>query len=130
MTKETTGRNNSCKKSRDIINSENTASDHSGVSLTSLEMDGKCTQQTAEIQLVPEDVLKKAIELLLAKDADFGDVFVERASYNSVKSDDRKINTSTRSEKGVGIRAVKNGKTFYAYTDSFTPAAHFTSDPL
>jgi len=71
--------------------------------------------------IIPEDVLKKAVEFLMAKGADFGEVFVERAALDSMSSDDRKINTSTVIEKGVGIRSVKEGKTFYAYSASFDP---------
>lgn len=83
--------------------------------------------------IVPEDVLKQAVEFLMLKGADFGDVFVERAAFNTVFSDDRKINTSTLIEKGVGIRGVKDGKTFYAYTASFEPediyeTARFVAD--
>lgn len=83
--------------------------------------------------IIPEDVLKKAVELLMAKGANFGDVFVERAAFDSIRSDDRKINTSTVIEKGVGIRAVKDGKTYYGYTDSFEPdevykTARFVAD--
>ncbi len=75
--------------------------------------------------LLPEDVMQKAIELVIRKGADFGDIFVERATFDEIRSDDRKINTITRIEKGVGVRAVKEGKTFYAYTDSFTPEEIF-----
>jgi TldD protein len=75
--------------------------------------------------MIPEDVLKKAVGFLMAKGADFGDVFVERAAIDAVTSDDRKINTFTTIEKGVGFRAVKDGKTFYAYTDSFDPERLF-----
>ncbi len=57
----------------------------------------------------------------MGKGADFGDVYVERAAFDSVMSDDRKINTTTTIEKGVGLRAVKGGRTFYAYTGSFEP---------
>ncbi len=71
--------------------------------------------------LLPEDVLKKAAELLMAKGADFGDVFVERGAFEVLSSDDRKINTQTVLGKGVGIRGVKDGKVFYAYTASFEP---------
>jgi len=71
--------------------------------------------------MVPEEVLKKAVGLLMERRASFADVFVERAIVDLVESDDRKINTSTRIEKGVGLRAVKDGKTFYAYTNSFDP---------
>lgn len=71
--------------------------------------------------ILPEDVLAKAVSHLMGKGADFGDVFVERAAIDSVMGDDRKINTTTTIEKGVGIRAVKGGRTFYAYTGSFEP---------
>jgi TldD protein len=71
--------------------------------------------------ILDDDVLAKAVSLLMGKGADFGDVFVERAAFDSIMSDDRKINTSTTIEKGVGFRAVKEGRTFYAYTDSFEP---------
>ncbi len=71
--------------------------------------------------IVPEEVLNKAVRLLMAKGATFADVFVERAALDSVRSDDRKINTSTVVEKGVGLRAVKDGKTYYAYCSSFEP---------
>lgn len=71
--------------------------------------------------IIPDDILAKAVSHLMGKGADFGDVYVERAAFDSVMSDDRKINTTTTIEKGVGIRAVKGGRTFYAYTDSFEP---------
>lgn len=71
--------------------------------------------------IIPDDILAKAVSHLMARGADFGDVYVERAAFDSVMSDDRKINTMTTVEKGVGFRAVKGGRTFYAYTDSFEP---------
>jgi TldD protein len=71
--------------------------------------------------ILPDKVLAKAVSHLTARGADFGDVYVERAAIDSVMSDDRKINTTTTIEKGVGFRAVKGGRTFYAYTDSFEP---------
>jgi TldD protein len=77
--------------------------------------------------IVPEEVLKKAVSFLMAKGASFADVFVERAAVDMVQSDDRKINTSTVIEKGVGLRAVKDGKTFYAYTNSFEPEQIYTT---
>jgi len=71
--------------------------------------------------LLPEDVLRKAVELTMAKGADFGEVFVERGAFDVLSSDDRKINTQTTLGKGVGLRGVKDGKMFYAYTASFDP---------
>jgi len=59
--------------------------------------------------LLPEDVLRKAVELTMAKGADFGEVFVERGAFDVLSSDDRKINTQTTLGKGVGIRGVKDG---------------------
>jgi TldD protein len=83
--------------------------------------------------IVDEDVLKKAVELLMSKGADFGEVFVERSAFDTLISDDRKINTTTLIEKGVGVRGVKEGKTFYAFTASFEPdeifkTAQFVAD--
>ncbi len=83
--------------------------------------------------LLPEDVLKRAVELLMAKGADFGEVFVERGAFDVLSSDDRKINTQTVLGKGVGVRGVKDGKVFYAYTASFDPkevyrTARFVAD--
>lgn len=75
--------------------------------------------------ILADDTLRKAVSQLMARGADFGDVFVERAAIDSVMSDDRKINTTTTIEKGVGLRAVKGGRTFYAYTDSFEPERIF-----
>jgi TldD protein len=87
----------------------------------------------AEAMILSEDVLSKAVKFLMAKGADFGDVFVERSAFDILSSDDRKINTSTTFQKGVGIRGVKEGKTFYAYTASFEPdeiykTARFVAD--
>jgi TldD protein len=99
-----------------------TALGFSPVLLNTLLMNTGCTSGTkAGDLIVPEDVLKMALEFLMSKGADFGEVFVERAAFDTVYSDDRKINTATLIEKGVGIRSVKEGKTFYAYTDSFLP---------
>jgi TldD protein len=90
--------------------------------LNTLLLHTGCKTGALETDLIlPEDVLKKAVELLMSKGADFGEVFVERSAFDTIISDDRKINTSTRIEKGVGIRTVKEGKTYYAYTASFEP---------
>lgn len=130
------------KKRREITRREFLGKSAAGVTalgfspalLNILLMNTGCTSGArAGDLIVPEDVLKQAVELLMAKGADFGDVFVERAAFDTVFSDDRKINTATLIEKGVGIRGVKNGKTFYAYTASFDPeeiykTARFVAD--
>jgi TldD protein len=72
--------------------------------------------------ILPEDVLNQAVRRLMGKGADFADVYVERAAFGTVQDDDKKVKTSTLIEKGVGLRAVKEGRTYYAYTASFEPA--------
>jgi TldD protein len=67
---------------------------------------------------VPPEVLQKAVKVLMSKGADFADVFVERATSDTYRSDDKKINTQSRVDKGVGLRAVKKGRTFYAFSES------------
>jgi TldD protein len=133
---------NSKKKPRDISRREFLGRSAAGVTalgfssalLNSLLFQTGCrTGGGATDLIVPEDVLKKAVELLMSKGADFGEVFVERSAFGTLISDDRKINTSTRIEKGVGIRTVKEGKTYYAYTASFEPTevyrtARFVAD--
>lgn len=83
--------------------------------------------------LIPQDVLQQAMGHLMARGADFGDIYVEKAAHDSIGSDDRKLRTNTRIEQGVGIRAVKDGRTFYAYTASYEPdsvyeTARFVAD--
>ena len=133
MTKEKIGREISRREFLGKGIAGTTALGLSTTILNSLWINGGCSGQRIAKLIEPEDVLKKAVELLMAKGADFGDVFVERATFDAISSDDRKINTTTTIEKGVGVRAVKDGKTFYAFTDSFTPeeiykTAQFVAD--
>jgi TldD protein len=87
----------------------------------------------ADELLIPEDVLERAMGYLMARGADFGDIFVEKAAHDSMRSEDRKLRTNTLIEQGVGVRAVKGGRTFYAYTASYEPesvydTARFVAD--
>lgn len=72
--------------------------------------------------MVDHDVLKKALEVAIGKGADYADVFVERAAYNRIVAEDRKLRTSLSVERGVGIRVVTDGRTYYAITNSFAEA--------
>ncbi len=78
-------------------------------------------QKAVSDLILPEDVLNQAVRRLMGKGADFADVYVERAAFGTIQDDDKKINTTTLIEKGVGLRAVKGGRTYYAYTASFEP---------
>jgi len=71
--------------------------------------------------IAPEEVLNKAVALLMAKGASFcGCVRRTRGVRFRIerRQEDKYLD---RVEKGVGLRAVKDGKTFYAYTSSFEP---------
>lgn len=72
--------------------------------------------------MIDHDLMKRALNIAMEKSADFADLFVERAIYNSITADDRKIDTDLSEENGIGIRVVINGKTNYAFTNSFEEA--------
>ena len=65
-------------------------------------------ENPGQLSVAPE-VLQKAVKILMSKGADFADVFVERATSDTYRSDDKKIDTQSRVDKGVGLRAVKKG---------------------
>ena len=69
---------------------------------------------------VPYDALEEALSTA-ASGADFADVYLERSFHNAVSSDDRKIKTGLSVDQGVGIRIVREGIVYYAFTDSFDP---------
>ena len=72
---------------------------------------------------IPYGALEDALASASSWDPDFADIYCERSVYNSISSDDRKIKTGLAVEKGVGVRVVREGITYYAFTDSFDPAA-------
>ncbi len=58
------------------------------------------------------------IKKILEKGADYADLFFERKSLFSAKCEENKIeNISSGVEIGVGIRIIRNGKTFYGFTN-------------
>ena len=58
---------------------------------------------------------------LLKKGADYGDLFFERRFIFSAKCEDNRIeNISCGIEIGVGIRFIKNFKTYYGFTNKIT----------
>jgi TldD protein len=72
--------------------------------------------------LIDHGILTKALKIALGKNADFADVFVERATYNWVISEDKRLRTAYSVERGVGIRVVADGRTYYATTNSYDEA--------
>ncbi|MEO2069693.1 MAG: TldD/PmbA family protein [Desulfurobacteriaceae bacterium] len=58
---------------------------------------------------------------LKKRGADFGDLFFEKKLSFSAKCEDNKIeNVSCGTEIGVGIRFVKNNRTYYGFTNKLT----------
>ncbi|MCP4569780.1 MAG: TldD/PmbA family protein [FCB group bacterium] len=72
--------------------------------------------------MIDHDLLKKALAVAIGKGADFADIFVEKSLYNWVSADDRKIETDLAAERGVGLRVVTGGRSYYAMTNSFEEA--------
>jgi TldD protein len=72
-----------------------------------------------EKTLIDHELLRKALDVATTKGADYADVFVERGAYQTVIADDKKLRTGFSVERGIGIRAVQGGRTFYAITNSF-----------
>jgi len=69
--------------------------------------------------LIDHEILKKALAVAVEKGADFADVYVEKAAYNWITADDKKLKTALSFERGIGIRVVTDGRTYYAITSSF-----------
>ena len=71
--------------------------------------------------MLDKELFEKLIDTLLDSGADFCDVYAEESGYNQVTSDDRKINTSRSIQSGVGLRAVKDFRTFYTVCQDTRP---------
>lgn len=69
--------------------------------------------------MIDEQVLSKALDILLSAGADYADIFAEKGRFFSSVSDDRKITSSGHDQVGVGIRAVKDFADYYIVCDSF-----------
>ncbi len=72
------------------------------------------------IENLDRDVLQNLISLMLDGGADFCDIYAEKSKLNGVTSDDKKLNTTSSSQTGVGLRAVKNDSTFYTVCQAFS----------
>lgn len=58
--------------------------------------------------------------MAVSRGADYADIFVEQSLHNLVIADDRKLKTDMADDRGIGIRVVSDGNTYYAITDSPT----------
>lgn len=69
--------------------------------------------------MIDDNLIRKILSIAIEKGADYADLFAEKAEYDTITIDDRKLKTDYSFERGVGIRVVSGGRTFYAFTNSF-----------
>jgi len=61
------------------------------------------------------------IRHILEGGGEFADIFYERSRTTKIKYEDRKVdNISHNLQEGVGLRLIKDGKTYYGYTNDIT----------
>ncbi len=71
--------------------------------------------------MLEKDLLSRVLEKALEKGGDFAEVYVEEKLISNVVCEDDKIEKiNSGREKGAGIRIIKDGKTFYVYTNDLT----------
>jgi len=61
------------------------------------------------------------LSTLMSQGGDYGEIFYEKSRTTRMHLEDRKIDKVTHGyDEGVGIRLIKNGKTYYGYTTNPT----------
>ena len=67
--------------------------------------------------MLPESIVKKVLELGLAKGADFSEVFVEESRLSSIGLMDKKVEEVTSGNSfGIGVRLLFGDEAVYGYT--------------
>lgn len=73
--------------------------------------------------MIDPELAKRVLATAVGAGADYADLYAERAAYNLVLSDDRKLRTDLLTDQGVGLRVVMDGRAYYAITDRFDEPA-------
>ena len=74
--------------------------------------------------LLPPDLLERVLAEALSRGGDFADVFVEDRISTGLSLDDRKVErASAGRDRGVGVRVVQGGQTFFGHVDSYAEDA-------
>src|SRR5438128_6151387 len=74
--------------------------------------------------LLPLPLVEKLLAAAMARGADFGEVYVERATTTAVSLDEGKIKSAqSGSVTGVGVRAIRGSQVGYAHSDDLDEAA-------
>lgn len=67
---------------------------------------------------------QKIIKETLKRGGDFAEIFVEDSLTSSISSEERRIDKVLKGrDRGIGIRLIKNFRTFYGYTNDLTEAS-------
>ncbi len=71
--------------------------------------------------MLDKNVLNQVLEEALKKGGDFAEIYIEEKNTSNVYYDDNKIESiNSGTEKGAGIRVVKQGGTAYVYTNDLS----------
>ena len=74
--------------------------------------------------LLPLPLVEKLISAAMSRGAEFGEVYVERATTTAVSLDEAKVRSAqVGSVTGVGVRAIRGSQVGYAYSDDLDEAA-------
>lgn len=72
--------------------------------------------------LLPAALLEALLERTLANGGEFAEAFVEERLSHAMSSDDGKVERITSGvQRGLGLRLVADGVTFYAYSEDLEP---------
>ncbi len=72
---------------------------------------------TNEVKELIKDKAGVILSNLLSQGGEYGEIFYERSRTTRMELEDRKLGKVSHGyDEGVGIRLIKNGRTFYGYT--------------
>ena len=74
--------------------------------------------------LLPMPLVEKLLSAAMSRGAEFGEVYVERATTTAVSLDEGKVRSAqVGAVTGVGVRAIRGAQVGYAYSDDLDEAA-------
>ena len=74
--------------------------------------------------LLPLPLVEKLLSAAVSRGAEFGEVYVERATTTAVSLDEEKVRSAqVGAVTGVGVRAIRGAQVGYAYSDDLDEAA-------
>ena len=86
----------------------------------------KAVQKPAAVRapLLPLPLIEKLLSAATSRGAEFGEVYVERATTTAVSLDEGKVRSAqVGAVTGVGVRAIRGAQVGYAYSDDLDEAA-------